>query len=179
MLSTWSVVPPLSVDMDIDYAAKTITRPAGDWNDDLEVGDIATLIGFVGVTNNTQIQVLEVVSPTVVRVAFNDQAGLPVSEVAVGTSLQRADKIGIGTTKKSYSIEKVFTDLSNKAILYRGMLVNTLSLDVTYGSLITGTMEFVGTGYEEVSVLGDFMTNGRTINQAATTNSIVPVIREP
>lgn len=169
MLNDWDTLALVTVDLTIDASAKEITRASGDWSAALEIGDILTLAGFLTSANNTQIQIVEFVSATVIRVVAN---GTLVDETGTGTTYKRADKLTIGTTKKSYSIEKSFTDLTTKAINYRGNVVNSMSLNVAYGEIITGSFGFNGTDYETADSAGEFMTNGRTINAPATTNSM-------
>lgn len=169
MLNAWDTLALVNVDLEIDATAKEITRASGDWAASLEVGDIFTTTGFSNAVNNTQFQILEIVSATVIRVVAN---GAIVDEVGTSTTYKRADKLTIGTTKKSFSIEKSFTDLTTKAINYRGEVVNSMSLNVAYGEIITGAFGFNGTSYEAVDAAVDFMTNGRTVTAPATSNSM-------
>lgn len=169
MMSTWNVHTPVTVDLTINATTKEITRATGNWNTDVVVGDILTLSGFTNSGNNTQVQVVEIVSNTVIRVVAN---GVLVDEVDTNNQYHRADKLTIGTTKKSFSIEKAFLDLTNKASIYKGMLVNTFGLNVAYGSIVTGSFGFNGTDYALADAANEFITDGRTINSAATTNSM-------
>jgi hypothetical protein len=172
MFNTWDTQALQTVDLEIDATAKTIERASGDWNTTVDVGDFITLGGFVNSVNNTQAQVLEVVSPTVVRVSFNEANGPVVDEVATATTYKRADRLAVGTTKKSFSIEKAFLDLTNKAINYKGMMVDTMNLEVNYGEIVNGSFTFAGTRYEPADQASEFITNARTINPPATTNSM-------
>lgn len=169
MLSSWNTVAPVVVDLTLDVTAKTLVRALGDFNVDLEVGDILTLSGFVNAENNTEVQVLEIVDALTVRCAI--PAGM-VDEAGGGTSYKRADKISIGTVKKSFSMEKAFLDLSNKAIVYKGMLVNSMKLTVGYGAIVSGSFGFSGTEYTTVDVATDFITNARVLTPPATTQSL-------
>jgi hypothetical protein len=169
MLSAWDTIAAVTVDLTIDATAKTLERASGNFHSDLVVGDILSLAAFTNSENNTQFQVLEIVSNTVVRGIFN---GVVVDEAGTGTSYHRADKISIGTTKKSFSMEKAFTDLTTKAIVYKGMMVDKMELNVAYGEIITGSFGLSGTYYAAVEASGDFITNGRTIDAAATSNSL-------
>lgn len=169
MMGAWSVVAPVAVDLDLDAVAKTITRASGDFNADLDVGDIFTASAFTNAENNTQYQVLEIVSPLVIRCSM--PAGV-VTEVGTGTSFHRADRIAIGTTKKSFSMEKAFLDLSNKALIYKGLLANSMSLKVAYGEIVNGSFGFVGTEYQSADAANEFITDGRVISAPATTNSL-------
>lgn len=169
MYSDWASTVAVSVDLTIVAAAQTLTRPAGDYTNEVSVGDILKLTGFSNSLNNVEVMVLEKVSTTVVRYGGPDTM---VDEAGVGTSFQVSDKISIGTTKKSFSMEKAFLDLTNKAINYKGEIVSGFSLSLAYGSIATGAFSFSGNGYEAVDAAADFITDGRTIDSAATTNSM-------
>lgn len=169
MLNTWNVQAVVAVDLTVNAVAKTIVRASGVWTGLIVVGDILTLSGFINSENNTQVQVVQVVDATTIKVVAAQDL---VDEAGVGTTYKRADKLTIGTTKKSFSIEKAFLDLSNKALIYKGMLANEMSLEIAYGSILTGSFGFNGTKYLEADTAGEFITNARTIIPAATTNSM-------
>lgn len=169
MNSAWVSDTPVSADLTIDDTAKTITRASGSFATDLVLGDLITTTGFSNSVNNTQFMVTEVVSTTVIKYASSDTV---VDEVGSGTTFKVADKIEIGTTKYSFSMEKAYLDLTDLAINYRGMLVGAFNLSVAYGAVATGSFSFVGNDYEPVDVDSDFMTDGRTITAAATSNSM-------
>lgn len=169
MLNDFQVSAPVLVDLTIDVDANTIERESGDFNTDVNVGDILILGDFSDTRNNTQVSVVEIQSATVIKYAGPDTM---VDETGSGTTFQVADKVSIGTTKKSFSIEKAFLDLTNKAIIYRGMLCSGFSISAAYGEIITGSFSFSGNDYDPVDAAVDFITNGRTIKDAATTNSL-------
>lgn len=167
--SAYTTDTPVTVDLDIDASAKTLTRASGDFNSDVAVGDVITLTGFTNTTNNTQVMVTDITSATVIAIIAKDDI---VTETGSGTTFKVADKLDIGTTKTSFSMEKAFLDLTNKAINYRGMIVSEFSLTVGYGEIVNGSFTFMGNDYEAVDAAGDFMTNSRTINASATTSSL-------
>lgn len=171
MLSAWSTAALVTVDLTLDTTAKTLTRASGDFTADLEVGDIITLDGFTNPIYNGQIMVSALTTTNSISIVVPDTM---ISAIATGstTTYKRADKIEIGSTKTSFSIEKQFTDLTTKAINYPGELVGELGFKIGYGEIVTGTAKFFGNGYETVTSASDFMTYGRTINDAATTNSL-------
>lgn len=169
MLNSWDVLATVAVDLEIDATAKTITRATGTWSTALEIGDILTLSGFANAANNTQVQIVEFVSATVIRVVPN---GTLVDEAATTTAYKRADKLTIGTTIKSFSVEKTFEDLTTKALIYKGKVVNSMSLNVSYGEIVNGSFGFNGTKYIVADAANEFITDGRTINAPATTNSM-------
>lgn len=172
MLNSWDVQALQTVDLTITAIGKLITRASGDWNTTIDVGDIITLAGFVNSTNNTQAQVVAINSATEIKVVFNESAGAVVDEVGSGTTYQRADRLSIGSTKKSFSMEKAFLDLTDKALIYKGMLANTMNLSVAYGEIISGTFGFNGTNYVDADSAAEFITDGRTINASSTTNAM-------
>jgi hypothetical protein len=169
MYNTWQTSSAVTEDLTLAVGAGTIDRAAGDFNNDVEVGDIITLAGFSNSVNNTQVMVVEIVDADTIRIVGPDTL---VDETGSGTSFQVSDKLSIGTTKKSFTMEKAFLDLTTKAINYRGMIVDGMSLNVAYGEIITGNFTFVGNDYQPVDQAVDFATNGETINPAATTNSM-------
>jgi len=176
MFNTWQVQAIQTVDLTLAIATVmgkrvvTIERASGDWAATLSVGDIITLAGFTNTENNTQFQVLEIESALIIRVVANEAEGEVVAEVATGTTYKRADKLEIGTTKKSFSIQKAFLDLTEKALIYKGMLVNTFNLAVAYGSVVTSTFGFLGTERLEADEAAEFITDGRTVTPPTTTN---------
>jgi hypothetical protein len=85
-------------------------------------------------------------------------------EVAAPT-ISKYQKLSVGKDVVSFSMEKQFQDLTDKAIDYRGMLVNTMSIDMKYGAIAESTFGFMGNGYETPETL---MTAGRTVDAAST-----------
>lgn len=172
MYSTWQVAAAVTVDLEIDILAKELIRATGDWATDptpVVVGDFLTLSGFASPFNNTQVLVTEIVSATVIKVEYPKTA---IAAVGTGTSYLRNDKLSIANTKKSFSVEKQFTDLTTKGINYRGMIVDTMSLNVAYGELISGSFTLAGNDYLTAATAGELMTNGRTVNPPATTQTL-------
>ena len=171
MLNEWDTQALQSVDLEIDSVAKTVSRASGDFNATLDVGDIISFSGFSNSVNNTQAQVVAINSALEIKVVFNEANGPVVDEAGAGTSYKRADRLQIGSAKKSFTMEKAFLDLADKALVYKGQLANTLSLNVAYGEIVTGTVGFNGTKYEAADSAAEFATDGRVIAQASTTNA--------
>ena len=99
-------------------------------------------------------------------------AGTGIHTFTRQTSYARADKLSIGVDKKSFSFEKSFTDLTDKAINYRGMLAANLDLKFAYGELATGSFVLSGNDYQTTDVASEFITDGRTVLDAATTQTL-------
>ncbi len=85
---------------------------------------------------------------------------------------QILDKLSIGITKKSLTIEKTFLDLTNKALIYRGCLVSQMEIKVEYGSLITGSFDTMGNDYEAADAASEFASYNEYFVAPATTNSM-------
>jgi hypothetical protein len=171
MFNTWDTKTLQSVNITIDInTTNTATRSTGSWiTDGIAVGDFITFSSFTNSVNNVQVMVTSVVSATVIN--FIGPASM-VDETGTGTGYKRADKLVIGTTKKSFSIEKAFTDMTTKALIYKGSVVGELSLSLRFGELATGSMTLYANNYINADAAGEFITNGRTINPATTTNTM-------
>ena len=169
MQSEWVISAVITEDMDLDATAKTLTRGSGDFSAQVRVGDTVMLQGFGTTANNVEVSIAEVVDA--LNVKFVGPKTL-VTESGTGTSFQVADYLEIGIDKKSFSMQKRFLDLSNKAINYRGMVVSDIELNVAYGDIVKGSVSMSGNDYVPVSASADFMTDGRTITDAATTQSL-------
>lgn len=168
MYNAWSTQALVTVDLDLDTSTNELTRASGSWSPNIVVGDFITLSGFVNSANNVQVMVTSITSATVIEV--QGPAGL-ITETAVGSAYKRADKITIGTTKKSFSMEKTFTDLTNKAIIYKGMIAGQMDLSVAFGELVKGSITMMGNEYITADSAPEFITDGRTINAPATTQT--------
>lgn len=169
MYNTWVDSAAVAVDLTITAATSLLVRSAGDWNTDIEVGDLLKLTAFSNSVNNVEVMVASIDSAT--NLTYVGPDGM-VDEVGSGTSYEIADELSIGTTKTSFSMEKAFLDLTDKAIIYNGMISSGFSISAAYGAIITGNFSFSGNGYDDVEASGDFITDSRTINAAATTNSL-------
>ena len=169
MHNTWVADTPVAVDLTIAASAGTLTRGAGSFvSDGVVVGDFLQLTDFTNSANNVQVMVIDVVA---LVVTFVGPATI-VDETGSGTSYNVLDKLSIGTSKISLSVEKSFGDLTNKAINYTGAIASNLNVTMNYGEIANGSVSFMANGYDPVDAAADFMTYTRTINAAATTNSL-------
>jgi len=76
-----------------------------------------------------------------------------------------ADVLKTGLVKRSFSIEKEFTDIA-KFVLFKGMRVGQWSLSMAFGSIVTGSFTFAGT---DVVVSGTSAVGAGSTNAATTT----------
>lgn len=170
MFNEWETKAPLTGNYTIVASTKTLSVAGDDFDDlDLKVGDFVTLSGFDLAANNVKGQIIEIVSPTAIRIATKNPLA---NETKAGTIVKRADRIEIGTTMKSFSMEKSYLDLITKSIIYRGMVANSMNLNVNYGEILNGSFSFLGTDHFVADTASEMITNGRVINDPATTNSL-------
>lgn len=169
MYNGWVSSSPQNLNLEINVSTKKLIRGSGSFvTDGVVVGDILILSNFVSAANNVPVMATVV---TALEITFAGPAGM-VNAASEAATYQVADKLTIGTTKKSLSVEKAFTDLTDKAILYRGMIVGEFSLDVAYGELITGSFNFSGNDYVTADAASEFLTYNSYIAAPATTNTM-------
>lgn len=169
MSNAWASSSPVNGNFEIDIDAKKLIRVAGSFVDEgVEVGDFLILSNFASSGNNTVVMATVV---TALEVTFAGPTGMSDAASEAAT-YQIADKLTIGTTKKSLTVEKTFLDLTNKAIVYKGVIVSAMELEVAYGSLISGSFDTQGNDHDLADAANEFATYQHYIDDPATTNSM-------
>lgn len=170
MYNVWTTSSLKSATMTIDTTAQTITRASGSFTTDgVVVGDFVKLTNFAATGNNVVVMIMEVTSATVVKYAGPTGMSDVTSDAA---NFQVCDKISIGTTKKSMTVEKTFTDLTNKALIYKGCIVSEMEMNLEYGSLITGSFKTMGNDYDIADAASEFASYNEYFASAATSQSM-------
>jgi len=147
----------------IDASAKTLTFSTEDPSATFSVGDFCTLSGFSTSGNNTTVIVSAVTSSVITYVGGADM----VNETGGGDEVAtRPAYLDIGTTQRSWSIERKYGDLTSKFIDYTGMRINQAELKFEYGDFAGMTFTFAGAGYDALPTTE--MTDSRTIDAAST-----------
>lgn len=168
MSNSWVTTPEVLVSLEINATTRKVIRSSGSFVDEgVKVGQFLQLDGFPSAVNNTVVMVMVV---TALEITFAGPEGM-ISESG-GDSYQICDYLDIGITKKSLTIEKTFLDLTEKAIVYPGSLVSQMDLTVEYGSIITGTFQTMGVGYEVASQASEFASYNTSFDDPATTSSL-------
>lgn len=95
------------------------------------------------------------------------------SAAETGSALRvRASHIRNGTTRRSFLLEKQFTDVSPlEAMYFPGMRVGQWGLDIQPGSIITGSFQFLGKNGFMASP-----TVGKSTTTAAATNDVMNAV---
>ena len=143
----------------------------------LVVGDVLVLSGFTNAANNGPVQVTAVTDATHVAVVVPRAA---VTETAATGVVHLPDYVDIGSTIKSWTLSKAYTDVLHLATTdqhsqrYTGSIVNRMSLNVAYGEIVTGVFGFLSNGYdqENPSLHQKTVAAGGTINAASTSNPL-------
>lgn len=169
MFNTWQSFAAVNETMSLDLTLKKLVRSTGSFiTEGVSVGDFLVLSNFAVAANNAIIMVIGV---TALEVTFAHPPGM-VTAVAEAATYQKADKITIGTTKKSLTVEKTFLDLTTKGLVYRGCLVSQMELNIEYGSLISGSFETQGNDYEAADAASEFASYNEYFEDPATTNTM-------
>ena len=151
MMNDWSTIVALATqDIDISGVAGgtfTLTDPTstGVAFADVSVGDWIKLTGFD--TNGTiYCHVLTKASADVVGVEGVRSTGLAVTDEAGQTDIGiTGSTIKIGTTKKSYTIERAYSDLTvPEYSLYTGMRVNRWGMRLNAQAIFEHSFDFLG-----------------------------------
>jgi len=157
-----------SIDM-ADVDGPTLARTVGSFiTDGVKQGDFIQLGSFSDAVNNKVIMVMEV---SALEIIFAAPIGM-ITAVAEPATFQVCDKLSIGTEKKSLTIEKTFTDLTNKGLIYRGCLVSQMELNVEYGSLVNGSFTTMGNDYDAADVASEFASYNEDFDPQATSNTL-------
>lgn len=169
MYNTWETSELISATQTIDADAGTLFRSSGSYiNDGVLVGDFIKLTNFAASGNNVIIMVMSLVDATI---TFAGPKGM-VSVSGDASNFQVCDKVSIGTSQQSLTIEKTFLDLATKALIYRGCVVNEMDLKIEYGSLITGSFKTMGNDYVTAGEADQFVSFGEYIKEPATSLSL-------
>lgn len=169
MFNTWQQSTPVNDNFAINMTTKKITRASGSFIDEGVVpGDFIVLSNFANAANNKVIMAMVVAAD---EITIAHPVGM-VDAVAEAATYQVCDKLSIGTTKKSLTVEKTFLDLTDKAIIYRGCLVSQMELNVEYGSLVSGSFQTMGNDYETADAANEFASYNEFFTAPATTSSL-------
>lgn len=169
MFNTWQSSTPVNGSFAINMTTKKLIRTTGSFLDELvAVGNFIKLSNFAVAGNNA---IIMAVAVTDLEITFAYPGGM-VTAVAESATYQVCDKLTVGVTKKSLTVEKTFLDLTNKALIYRGCMVSQMELNVEYGSLVNGSFTTMGNDYEAVEAAADFASYLESFKPPATTNSL-------
>ncbi len=127
-----------AVTVDFTAASNNVTASAGDFTGIVE----GQWISFIGAGNNSGVyRVLTVNSVTDLDLDPDYPLAQDASSVACDVSSSRLT-LGLDALR-TFTIQKEFSDVS-QFFAYRGMAASKLSLNLATGSLLTGSLDFMG-----------------------------------
>ena len=172
MFNSWVSSSEISGTFEMDLAVGSkVKRASGNFEDEgVVVGDFIKLSDWADAGNNVVVMVMAIEDSGQTLVVAGP-AGL-VDVAPEAAKYQILDKLSIGITKKPLTIEKTFLDLSNKALIYRGVLVSQMEIKVEYGSLLTGSFDTMGADYVAADAASEFASYQESFAPPATTNSM-------
>lgn len=167
LFSDWSADINLSEANSIAATATGFTSSGAEDHNfaDIQPGQWIKVGGFTanGGENNGFYKVLAAAAGTLTT----SPAPASIEAAAAGKTITvNGSMLRNGTTKTSFSLEKVYDDLSPKVYeAFAGMMVNQFSGAVQANSILTGTLEFIG---KSASVGTGSMSSG-SVTDATTT----------
>lgn len=139
----------------------------------LAVGDFVKISGFTAPNaDNNGLAIVKAITTSTLTVIPRDGYKYTVPAAEGPITITRADKLTIGTSAKTFSIEKIFEDLTTKAINYKGMVVNEMNIEAAHGALMTGSFGFLGTDHATAATTGAMISHGRTVTAQPTTDTM-------
>ena len=99
---------------------------------------------FAGFTNAANNRIARVVSVTASKIVIEPRGTALVTETTGAAVTIKGKSVRNGTTKKTFTIERQFTDLSNEFMSHVGMMVNTMNINTASEAVIEGSFNFVG-----------------------------------
>lgn len=115
---------------------------SGSWDNDPVAGSWIQTAGFTNAGNNGFFKVVSVSGSNKIVVS----GGTVVSELAgASVTIDEGGQIVNGTTFRSHTIEKEFTDLTDIFSLFNGCGVSALTLSITADGILTAGFTFLGT----------------------------------
>jgi len=107
----------------------------------ISAGHFLKVAGFSNAANNGIFKVESVASTSIVLSA----AYATLVDEATGQAVTLKGKsVRNGTTKKTFTLERAFTDLSNEFMNHKGMMVSTMALNSVSEAIIEGSFAFQG-----------------------------------
>lgn len=139
----WSSPVTVSgVNLAITASTGTITRATGSFSGDgLVVGQWIKVTGFSNAANNDVFKLATVGTTTLTVV---NKAAMVDESTGSGRTVVMGEQIVNGTTLRSFTLERQYTDLSNIFATFPGSVVDKGSLSVNTDGVIIGSVDFMG-----------------------------------
>lgn len=160
LASAWSSAATIGPVTDVSFAASgnTISQVAAGLGG-LNANQWIKISGATNSANNGYFKLLTVAAGSITV------SGGTLTDEAAGASVTIVEGAQIvnGTTLSTFNIERTYSDLSNKLVLYKGFTPDQFNLTIPVDGLITGVLTYMGANEESLS------SSGGTGYTAATT----------
>lgn len=152
----------------VSFASAGTITTSGSWASTPNTGDMIVVSGASTSGNNRYYKVVSATS-TVITVSPAPSTESAGSSVTISAG----SKITNGTTAKSFTIEREYTDLTNTFASYTGVSLDGMSLTVPPDGIITGSFACIGKDETSgTSTLGDGS------NTAAATTQVMSGVND-
>jgi hypothetical protein len=167
MRSAWGgTITTGALALTINTTAKTISRAAGSFvTDGFKVNDFVQLSNFTNGVNN---EIVQLSSVSALSVGYIGPITMVNETGGATTTMVRPNFVQLGSTDTYFTMEKKFTDLTNKSLLYQDWTPNDLMIDLKYGSIAMVKFGMVGMDDKGWTKPATPFTNTRTIDPVST-----------
>ena len=180
MMNTWSadlaIVGAAGDISTVASAADNLTSTTSGKFTNVVVGQWLKLAGFTG-TNNGFFRVTGKTDDETLTVAPQPTAETPAGTAAtVSGSLIRN-----GVTEQSWSLVKQFNDadVATTRQVFTGMRISGMSLDLSTGSILTGSFNWMGKGatWTEATIAGETFVDASTTEVMNSVNDVLDIFQ--
>ena len=152
MMMEWPATPASDItDIAYDSGTGVMTTTGTDLTTILSVGDTITLDGLVSpadVYNLVTVFTVTAVTATTATVVTSSSVATWDATAGAVADIQVAPCVVISDDQNSYTFEKQYLDLTDKAITYLGEVFSAFSGSFSYGSPVTIDYTLMGAGKE-------------------------------
>jgi hypothetical protein len=163
------------------FAASTLTAGAATSGasifTSLVLGQWVKIAGSSNALQNIWAQVSTTVPPTATVLTFEGTPFTGATGTGGAAVTVSASRLSNGTTQRSATIERAFQDVT-QFFTHRGQTVQSMSLDVSTGGLVTGSFDFIGRDVIRAGTTGlnaTIVASGNTGILSAT-NSVANIL---
>lgn len=163
------------------FAANTLTAGAATSGasifTNLVQGQWIKIAGSSNALQNIWAQVSTTVAPTATVITFEGSPFTGATGAGGAAVTVSSSRFSNGTTQRSATIERAFQDIT-QFFTHRGQTVQSMSLDVSTGGLITGSFDFIGKDVVRAATTGLNATivPSSTTGILSATNSVANIL---
>ena len=143
---TWAAVTTGAISIDASATDDSFNRSTGSFlTDGFTAGGIVDVTGYVATGNNSQWRISSVTATKMIVTQLDGTAAGLTTESGGGdeTIAYTGKQLNIGTTLRTFAVERRFTDISQYQV-FNGVAVNQLSLNIQPEQIVGGTLDLIG-----------------------------------